>query len=53
MKGTLRQIYGELVADETAFIEGGEDELVGRLQRKLGKSEEEVRALLEKKEKYP
>lgn len=45
-KGKLKQIYGELTADETAFMEGSEDELVGRLQKELDRPEGEVRHLL-------
>ncbi len=35
-KGKLKQIYGELTADETAFMEGSEDELVGEAAKGIG-----------------
>ncbi len=45
-KGKLKQTYGELTDDDLVFAEGKEEELVGRLQAKLGKSKDEVRAML-------
>ena len=41
-KGKLKQKYGELTDEDLAYTEGKEDELLGRLQKKLGKSKEEV-----------
>jgi uncharacterized protein YjbJ (UPF0337 family) len=46
VKGKLKQVYGELTDDDLAFSEGHEDELVGRLQQKLGKTKEEIRRVL-------
>jgi len=45
-KGKLKQQYGELTDDDLAFTEGKEDELLGRLQQKLGKNKEEVREMI-------
>jgi uncharacterized protein YjbJ (UPF0337 family) len=42
IKGKLKQAYGELVHDDLAYSEGNEDQLVGRLQQKLGKTREEI-----------
>jgi uncharacterized protein YjbJ (UPF0337 family) len=47
-KGKLNQKYGQLTDDDLSFAEGKEDELLGRLQQKLGKSKEVLRAELEK-----
>jgi uncharacterized protein YjbJ (UPF0337 family) len=47
LKGKLKQQYGNLTDDDLAFAEGKEDELLGRLQKKLGKSKEEVRQMIE------
>jgi uncharacterized protein YjbJ (UPF0337 family) len=44
MKGMLKQKYGQLTDDDLSFAEGKEDELLGRLQKKLGKSREDLRA---------
>jgi len=48
LKGKLKQKYGQLTDDDLAFAEGKEDELLGRLQKKLGKSKEELRAEIER-----
>jgi uncharacterized protein YjbJ (UPF0337 family) len=50
MKGKLKQQFGNLTDDDLAFSEGKEDELLGRLQKRLGKSKEDVRLLIEKME---
>ncbi len=47
VKGKLKQKYGELTDDDLTFAEGKEDELLGRLQKRLGKSKEEVRRAIE------
>jgi len=43
LKGKLKQKYSELTDDDLAFTEGKEDELFGRLQKKLGKTKDEIR----------
>jgi uncharacterized protein YjbJ (UPF0337 family) len=47
VKGKLKQKYGELTDDDLVFAEGKEDELLGRLQGRLGKSKEELRCEIE------
>ncbi|MFZ0709213.1 MAG: CsbD family protein [Terrimicrobiaceae bacterium] len=47
IKGKLKQAYGELTDDDLVYSEGGEDELVGRLQKKLGKTKEEIRRAID------
>ena len=44
IKGKLKQKYGQLTDDDLTFTEGKEDEVLGRLQKRLGKSKEDVRA---------
>ena len=46
LKGTLKKQYGMLTENDLAYEEGREDELVGQLQRALGKSREVVIDLL-------
>jgi len=46
LKGKLKQKYADLTDDDLLFVEGKEDELLGRLQKKLGKSDNEVRRIL-------
>jgi len=48
VKGKLKQKYGELTDDDLTFAEGKEDELYGRLQKKLGKTKEDIRNEIEK-----
>jgi len=45
-KGKLKQKYAELTDDDLEFAEGKEDELLGRLQKKLGKGKDEVRKMI-------
>jgi uncharacterized protein YjbJ (UPF0337 family) len=47
LKGKLKQKYGQLTDDDLRFAEGKDDELLGRLQKKLGKSKEALRTELE------
>ncbi len=47
-KGKLKQKYGQLTDNDLTFVEGKDDELLGRLQQKLGKSKEVLRAEIEK-----
>lgn len=47
IKGKLKQQYAQLTDDDLKYAEGKDDELVGRLQKKLGKSAEEVRRIVE------
>lgn len=42
IKGKLKQKYAELTDDDLTYIEGKEDELLGRLQEKTGKAREEL-----------
>jgi uncharacterized protein YjbJ (UPF0337 family) len=53
IKGKLKQKYAQLTDDDLTFVEGKEDEVLGRLQQRLGKTSEEVQqeiALMEKPE---
>jgi uncharacterized protein YjbJ (UPF0337 family) len=47
IKGKLKQKYGELTDDDLTFAKGKEDEMYGRLQKKLGKSKEEIKREIE------
>jgi len=46
LKGKLKQKYANLTDDDLTFAEGKEEELFGRLQTKLGKTNEEVRRMI-------
>ena len=45
-KGKLKQKFATLTNDDLLFAEGKKDEMLGRLQIKLGKSKEELHALI-------
>ena len=47
VKGKLKQKYAQLTDDDLAFAEGKDDELLGRLQQRLGKSKEDLRKEIE------
>ena len=45
-KGKLKQKYAMLTDNDLLLVEGKQDELLGRLQVKLGKTKEEIHALI-------
>jgi uncharacterized protein YjbJ (UPF0337 family) len=47
IKGKLKQKYGNLTDDDLTFAEGKEEELLGRLQQRLGKDREAIRREIE------
>ena len=47
VKGKLKQQFGNLTDDDLTFADGKEDELLGRLQKKLGKSKDDIRKMIE------
>jgi uncharacterized protein YjbJ (UPF0337 family) len=42
IKGKLKQKYGVLTDDDLSFSDGQEDELWGRIQKKVGKTKSEI-----------
>ena len=46
--GKLKQQFANLTDDDLLYKEGKEEELLGRLQQKLGKTQTEIRKLIEK-----
>jgi uncharacterized protein YjbJ (UPF0337 family) len=45
-KGKLKQKFATLTDDDLLFAEGKKDEMVGKLQIKLGKSKEEIHKII-------
>tara|TARA_B100001250_G_C19296915_1_gene570076 strand:+ start:255 stop:452 length:198 start_codon:yes stop_codon:yes gene_type:complete len=43
LKGKLKQKYADLTDDDLVYIEGKEEELLGKLQQKTGRSKEEIK----------
>ncbi len=46
IKGKLKEEYGQLADDDLAYVEGQEEQLLGHLQQKLGKSRQEVKEMI-------
>ena len=42
LKGKIKKADGRLTDDDLRYEEGKDDELIGRLQQKLGKTRDEV-----------
>jgi uncharacterized protein YjbJ (UPF0337 family) len=47
VKGKLKQKYGQLTDNDLTFAQGKDEELLGRLQQRIGKSKEELRKEIE------
>lgn len=45
-KGKLKKKYAELTDDDLQYSEGKTDELIGRVQRKLGTSRDEAETII-------
>ena len=45
-KGKLIQKFANLTDNDLLFAEGKKDEMLGRLQKKLGKTKEEMRKII-------
>jgi uncharacterized protein YjbJ (UPF0337 family) len=48
IKGKLKQQYADLTDNDLIYDDGAQDEIIGRLQVKLGKTKQEVLDILEK-----
>lgn len=46
VKGKLKQKYAQLTDDDLTFVEGKDDELLGRLQKKLGHAKDDIRKFI-------
>jgi len=46
VRGKLKQKYSQLTDDDLTYVEGKYDELLGRLQKKLGKGQDEIRKMI-------
>jgi len=47
LKGKVKQEFGNLTDDDLTYAEGQEDELLGRIQKKTGKTKEEVKKFID------
>lgn len=48
VKGKLKQEYGDLSDEDLTYEEGKEDELLGKIQEKTGKTKSEVKDFIDK-----
>lgn len=48
MKGKLKQHYANLTDDDLKYEEGKEDELIGKIQKKTGRTKEEIADFIQK-----
>jgi len=46
IKGKVKQTYGNLTDDDLTYVEGKEDEMLGKIQKESGKTREEVNSWL-------
>lgn len=46
-KGKLKQKFAQLTDDDLLFIDGKKDEMLGKLQMKLGKTKDELHKIIE------
>jgi uncharacterized protein YjbJ (UPF0337 family) len=47
LKGKLKAQYGELTDDDLAYQQGKEEELIGRIQKRIGESKDEVKRIID------
>lgn len=47
IKGNLKQNYADLTDDDLTYTEGQEEELLGRIQRKTGKTKDEIKKFID------
>jgi len=47
LKGKLKQRYAEVTDDDLLYEEGKEDEMWGKLEKKLGKAKKEILSLFQ------
>jgi uncharacterized protein YjbJ (UPF0337 family) len=47
VQGKLKQKYAQLTDNDLMFTEGREDEMLGKIQKRIGKSKEEIKREIE------
>ncbi len=47
IKGKLKQTYGDLTDDDLAYVEGQEEEVIGRIQKRTGKTKEDIKKFID------
>lgn len=47
LKGELKQKFSKLTDNDLTYVEGKEDELLGRIQEKTGESKEKIKEFID------
>ncbi len=47
LKGKMKQKFAQLTDDDLQYVEGKEEELIGRIQKRTGKTRDEVEDTLD------
>ena len=47
VKGKLKQRYAQLTDDDLRYVEGQEEELIGRIQKRTGRTRDEIEEILD------
>ncbi len=47
VKGKIKQKFAHLTDDDLQYVEGKEDELIGRIQKRTGRTKEQVEEMLD------
>lgn len=48
LKGKLKKAFAELTDDDLLYEEGQQEEMWGKIQKKIGKTKDEVKKLIDK-----
>jgi len=43
LKGKIKEKYGNLTDDDLTYVEGQEDQLLGRIQKRTGEAEDTIK----------
>jgi uncharacterized protein YjbJ (UPF0337 family) len=47
VQGKMKQEFAQLTDDDLRYVEGKEEELIGRIQKRIGKTRDEVERALD------
>lgn len=47
LKGKVKQKWADLTDDDLLYLEGKDDELLGRIQKRIGKTKDEIKKAID------
>ena len=47
IKGSLKEQYGELTDDDLTYTQGQEEQILGKIQEKTGKTKDEIKQFID------